>query len=249
MTTLRAATGQAHAPAHRHSPGLAHEHEFEAAPGLPEALPADEVLLWQGRPHWPTLAREAFHLRAIALYFGALLAWRIAELAAAGTPPLPLLAQMAGPLLLAATGLGTVALLAWLSARTTCYTLTSRRVVMRVGIVLTVTFNVPHRCIAGAALRRGRAGRGSIALQLSGTDRIAWLQLWPHVRPWQLRRAQPMLRALPQVDEVAELLVAAALPATPGSAAALSAEAQAPAAAPAPDAATPRHPRPLRAVV
>lgn len=213
MTTLRAAPRaaprEALAPPPARTLVPVPEHEFEAAPGLPEPLPADETLLWQGQPHWPTLARDAFHLRAIALYFGVLLAWRTAELAASGLAPLPLLAQMAGPLLLAAAGLGTVALLAWLSARTTCYTITSRRVVMRVGIVLTVTFNLPHRCIAGAALHRGRAGRGSIALQLAGPDRIAWLQLWPHVRPWQLRRAQPLLRALPQVDEVAALLVAA----------------------------------------
>lgn len=197
MTTLRAALQPAP------------EHEFEAAPGLPEALPADERLLWQGSPDARTLAREAFHLRKIALYFGLLMAWRLAELLSAATPAAELLRLMAVPLLLAGLGLGAVALLAVLSARSTVYTLTSRRVVMRVGIVLTVTFNLPHRCIAAADLRRGRDGSGDIALELAGTDRIAWLHLWPHVRPWRLRRAQPMLRALPRVDEVAALLVQA----------------------------------------
>lgn len=214
MTTLRARTTPPRPPrpAAAARPAAlqpAPEHEFEAAPGLPEPLPADERLLWQGSPHWPTLAREAFHLRKITLYFGLLLAWRLAELLAAGTPPPDLLKLMAPPLLLAGLGLGTVALMAWLSARSTVYTLTSRRVVMRVGIVLTVTFNLPHGRLAAAHLRRGHHGRGDIALQLAGDDRIAWLHLWPHVRPWQLRRAQPMLRAVPQVAEVAGLLVAA----------------------------------------
>lgn len=214
MTTLRARTAAPTAP-RRQAGALpatlqpAAEHEFEAAPGLPEPLPADERLLWQGSPHWPTLAREAFHLRKIALYFGLLLAWRMAELLAAATPPLALLKLMAPPVLLAGLGLGVVALMAWLSARSTVYTVTSRRVVMRIGIVLTVTFNLPHGCIAAAGLRRGRQGRGDIALQLAGSDRIAWLHLWPHVRPWQVRQAQPMLRALPQVAEVAALLVVA----------------------------------------
>ena len=36
---------------------------------------------------------------------------------------------------------------AWLSARTTMYTLTNKRVVMRIGIVLTVSFNLPLRAI------------------------------------------------------------------------------------------------------
>lgn len=197
MTTLRAALQPAP------------EHEFEAAPGLPEPLPADERLLWQGSPHWPTLAREAFHLRKIALYFGLLLAWRAAELLAADTPAPALLKLMSVPVLLAGLGLGVVAFMAWLSARSTIYTITSRRVVMRVGIVLTVTFNLPHGRLAAAHLRQGRLGRGDIALQLAGEDRIAWLHLWPHVRPWRVRRAQPMLRALPQVTQVATLLVEA----------------------------------------
>ncbi|MEY3475503.1 MAG: hypothetical protein RL087_1961, partial [Pseudomonadota bacterium] len=29
-----------------------HEHEFEAAPGLPAPLPVGERILWQGAPQW-----------------------------------------------------------------------------------------------------------------------------------------------------------------------------------------------------
>ena len=54
----------------------AHEHEFEAAPGLPEALPAGEVQLWQGRPDAVLLGRQALHLDALLVYFAMLLAWR-----------------------------------------------------------------------------------------------------------------------------------------------------------------------------
>ena len=51
-----------------------HEHEFEAAPGLPEPLPAGERVLWQGAPQWRTLAVEVFHVRAVAIYLVAMLA-------------------------------------------------------------------------------------------------------------------------------------------------------------------------------
>ena len=50
------------------------EHEFEAAPGLPEALPAGERILWQGSPDWKLLAAEAFHVRRLSLYFALMIA-------------------------------------------------------------------------------------------------------------------------------------------------------------------------------
>ena len=61
-----------------------HEHEFEAAHGLPEPLPPGEKLLWQGAPDWRTLAREALHVRKVAAYFGVLVIWRAAEVLAGG---------------------------------------------------------------------------------------------------------------------------------------------------------------------
>ena len=41
---------------------------------------------------------------------------------------------------------------------------------------------------------------------MAGNDRIAWLQLWPHARPWRLGKPQPMLRCVPQGAQVAKLL-------------------------------------------
>ncbi len=182
------------------------EHELEAAPGLPEALPPDEHILWQGRPDWRRLASEAFHVDAIAIYFAlmialhALLSWRADASVAQNLLPL----LWSGTLALIALAL--LMLSAWLSARTTIYTLTSKRVVMRVGIVLTVSFNLPLRWIAAAHLKPGRHGSGDIALELKGSDRIAYLHLWPHARAWYLRRPQPQLRCVPEVAQAAALL-------------------------------------------
>ena len=36
------------------------EHEFEAALGLPEPLPAGETILWQGAPSWTAMAKHVF---------------------------------------------------------------------------------------------------------------------------------------------------------------------------------------------
>jgi hypothetical protein len=201
-----------------HSHGHEHEHEFEAAHGLPEALPPNERMLWQGAPDWRALARDAMHLRQLALYFAVLLILRgTAVISDGGTPAQAVLAA-AWLLPLAGVALGVLGMVAWLMGRTTVYTITDRRVVMRVGIVLTVTFNLPYSAIESAALRDNPDGSGDLVLALSSPDKIAYAHLWPHARPWRLRHPQPMLRAIANVRSVASILsgalaAAAGLPA------------------------------------
>jgi hypothetical protein len=185
-----------------------HEHEFEAAPGLPEPLPASEKILWQGSPDWRVLGNEAFHLKTLSIYFAlmvalqALLSWD-ATLGFSKN----LMALMTSTLL-ACVALGLLALTAWLSASTTLYTITDKRIVMRIGIVLTLTFNLPFSRIQAAQIKNSKNGKGNIAVDLQGPDRIAYLHLWPHARPWHLKQPQPMLRALPEVANVGSLLQA-----------------------------------------
>lgn len=186
------------------------EHEFEAARGLPEALPPGEHLLWQGSPDWRMLARDSLHWRKLAVYFGLLLAWRVVSVVADGGGFFEVARALAYGLPLALLGLGLVLLLAWLIARTAVYTITDRRVVMSIGVVLSVSFNLPLTQIAAADLRLRRDGSGDIALALAGPERIAYLHLWPHARPWRLKQTQPMLRGLRDARAVGALLAQAA---------------------------------------
>jgi hypothetical protein len=80
---------------------------------------------------------------------------------------------------------------------------------MRIGIVLTLTFNLPLRMIESAALKPGAGGSGDIVLRLRGPDRIAWLHLWPHARPWKLSRPEPMLRSVSDAQQVSQVLAQA----------------------------------------
>ncbi len=193
---------------HRHT-SHEHEHDFEFEPGLPQPLPKGENILWKGSPDWRVLARECFHIRKLAIYFAVLVAWRV-ESVTHGNPDLssaivPTLMAFG----LAFLALGIVALLAWLSARTTIYTITERRVVMRVGIVLSVTFNLPFKHIEAANLRPTKNGHGDIALTIDKSTQIAYLHLWPHARPWQVAHAQPSLRSIPEAAVVAQRMTAA----------------------------------------
>ncbi len=193
----------------RTAPSAGQEHEFEPVHGLPEVLPAGEHLLWQGSPDWKRLAQRAFHVRKLVVYFALLMALRLAVLLD-GTPTLrEVVLSVVWMAVLAGTALGLLSLMAWLSARATVYSVTNRRVVMRIGIVLTLTFNIPFKRITGAGLHLEADGTGDLPLALSGEDRIAWLHLWPHARPWHLAHPEPMLRSVPQAAEVARLLTEA----------------------------------------
>jgi hypothetical protein len=50
------------------------EYEHEPVRGLPEYLPDDETLVWQGEPDWRVMARRVFHLRSVGIYFALLIA-------------------------------------------------------------------------------------------------------------------------------------------------------------------------------
>ncbi len=185
------------------------EHDDEPVPGLPELLPAGERILWQGAPRWQSLARRAFHIGNLAIYFGALIAWRAGTLLYDGESPAQALQAIAWLIPLALAAIGILAFIAWLMARTTLYTITNRRIVMRVGVVLTVSFNIPFSTMASAGLRSYSDGTGDVPIALAGEDRISYLHLWPHARPWRVARPQPMLRAVPDVAAVSEVLARA----------------------------------------
>jgi hypothetical protein len=191
---------------------MSHDHDdFQVEPirGLPEMPPEGEHILWQGAPSWKALARDALNLHWVAGYFVALAAWRGIVLADRGGWALGLKATI--PYLL----MGLVACLllmglAYIFAKTTVYTITNRRVAMRIGAALTVTLNVPFTLLGSADLTRRKDGTGSIMLDLMDDTRLSYLICWPHVRPWKMSKTQPALRSLPNVDAVAKILSEAA---------------------------------------
>lgn len=196
---------------------MGNEHDdyaVEPMRGLPEMLPEGETLLWQGAPAWKTLAWRVFHIREGALYFAVLMGWKGFSTWWESGQLAPALAAMVPVLIPASIGLGLLALLAWLTARTSVYTLTSKRLVMRIGIALPTTFNLPFTSIIAADAKihapgTGDKATGDISVRLSDENRLAYLVLWPHTRPWHVRRTEPMLRAVPDAAKVANRLAEA----------------------------------------
>lgn len=176
------------------------EYDDEPVRGLPGELPEGETLIWQGSPEWRLLARSAFFTRIVGLYFAGLVALAIFNGSTGG---------VIATLIAGAVGIGLLMLYAWAVARTTVYTLTSRRVVLRIGVALNMCINLPLAKIGGANLRALGPVEGDLALQLIGPHRLGYLVLWPHARPWKLGNPQPMLRALPDAAVVGERLARA----------------------------------------
>lgn len=180
-------------------------------PGLPEHLPDGEEILWQGRPTWWPLAVHAFHVRKAAVYFGLLMAWRGGDALWQGAAPVDAMSALLGVVPFAVGAVAILAGLAWISSRTSLYTITNRRVAMRIGMALTVYLNLPFNRIDGASLRMLSGGGGDIPLVLGQGHRMGYAVLWPHARPWRLSRPEPMLRAVPDAQRVAGILTDALL--------------------------------------
>lgn len=168
-------------------------------PGVEQALPLGETLLWQGRPELGAVAFRVLHLRALVGY------WAVVTVVLLGLGAMegrPLLADLAWMVVVAGVGTALILVWAWAIRATTTYALTPRRVVLRIGIALPVVLNLPLDRIASVDLRTFGGGVGDVVLTPSDGERFGWLLLWPHVRPWNLRDPLPSLRGIPNAEEV-----------------------------------------------
>ncbi len=186
-----------------------HNHDdyaTEPIRGLPAALPRGEFVLWQGAPSWRVFARQVFHTRAIAVLVGLAATLRVISSMDAGATLGMALGEAGIILAFGIVGLSILSLLAWLVQRTTVYTITNKRIMMRVGVAIQKTFNIPFATMDGAALKMHGNDAGSLSVALKPDTSLAYLILWPHARPWRMGHTQPTLRAIPKAEAVAQLL-------------------------------------------
>ena len=176
---------------------------------LPNDLPPGEEVLWFGRPNAVGLWRRAWRADFVALYFAALTIWAGID----GAPGSLLAALVTG-----GAALALLMGLAQVSARTTMYMITNRRVVIKVGAALTVFHNLPFQQIQSAGLRAFADGTGDVSLQPVEGQRVSYWSLWPCARPLRFSRPEPTLRAVSGAREVARVLTRAMIEANGGQA-------------------------------
>ena len=181
---------------------------IEPVEGLPERPPEGEQILWQGRPDWWALSKDALNVWWVMGYFGVLAAWRFVSVI--DLVPLMQAVALSVPFLIAgAIVCAMLMLVGYVQARTTVYTVTNRRVAMRIGAALTVTLNLPYTQIVNASLAMRRRGVGTIAFEVPDDVKLGYLTCWPHVRPWRFP-AQPALRCVPDAQRIAAMISDAA---------------------------------------
>jgi hypothetical protein len=178
--------------------------------GIAQPLPEGESLLWEGAPDRAALARHALHIRLAAGYFAVIILFGLIGAMRDQLALQQVAVTLGIQLLLSALVIGAVQLYAVITARTTIYAVTDRRVVMRVGVVLPTTINIPFHLINAAAARDFADGTGQISLTIRPPDRLGFVHLWPHVRPWRLRWPEPMLRGLTDPAGLARIIREAA---------------------------------------
>ena len=180
----------------------------EPVRGLPERPPEGEEILWQGRPSVWALTKAALAFWWVIGYFVFLALWRF--VAAVDIMPIGQAIGISVPFLVLAALVGFLLwLTAFVQARTTVYTVTNRRIAMRIGAALTVTLNLPYTQIESADLDLRKDGSGTIASSLMGETRFSYVMCWPHIRPWKFP-TQPALRCIPEAERVAGLIGEAA---------------------------------------
>ena len=182
---------------------------FEPIRGLPERPPEGEVILWQGQPNWLRLSVDSLNVWWVLGYFIFLFVWRFISV----SDLMPIYQAVLVSLPFLALGLIVTLLLmlvGFIQANATVYTITNKRVVMRIGAALTVTLNLPFTEIENAAIASSSKNFGSIVIDTKQDSKFSFLVLWPHARAWHFKKPQPSLKCIPNAAEVAEILSNAA---------------------------------------
>ena len=182
-----------------------HTHEFEPTFGFPESLPASEKVLWQGSPCAWLVAKRIFFLPHLFFYF-LILSCLVLIVNSEVFTLKHLFIEFVSYMSLGMFAIFLLLAISFLISSTTVYSITDKRVVMRIGIVLNLSLNIPCTKIETAACKVYPDKSGDISLNLVHDNKIAYLHLWPHCRPWFFSSPQPRFSCLKNVEVVASCL-------------------------------------------
>lgn len=173
--------------------------------GVSHPLPAGERLLWEGAPGFGAVLSHVFHWQWIAGYFAVVFGyWAVVTESPIGSDVWWGAALFR--LVLSGFVLGTAVGLSKAISLTTWYAITTQRVVLRIGMVFSVSINVPFTLIESAGVGRFRDGSGQVTLVIATGHRIAYSALWPHCRVFRLNQPEPVLRGLADAERVGRIL-------------------------------------------
>jgi Bacterial PH domain len=172
---------------------------------LPADIPPGERVLWFGRPEPTSLWRRAYRAEWVGGWFALMTIWNFVSITMSDSAFAGFVSALK-TLGFGAAALAILSLLAWLSASTTFYVITERRIVLKTGIALPLFLNLPFKQIASANVRAFADGTGEVTVSLTEGQRVPYLVLWPSARPLRFARPEPALRCVVGPREVADTL-------------------------------------------
>lgn len=179
---------------------------FEPKPGLPSALPENEEVLWSGSPEPWRLGHRAFHTRWIAAFFVIMAVSSIFSGFNHGAGTGRIAMTFVTLLFVGGLVVGFLAIMGWLVAINTIYTITNKRLIIRHGVTMPMAVNVPFTKVARADVKVDKNGAADISVALLDGNRLSIFAIWPHNRPWSWQGAAPAMRMVPDGAKVAKLL-------------------------------------------
>ncbi len=180
--------------------------DFEPVPGLPENLPSGETVLWSGAPQAWRFGHQIFHTRLIAAFFMVIAVSSIFSGLNHGVGAARIAVTFVTLLALGGMVIGFAMVMGWLVAINTIYTITHQRLVIRHGVTLPMSINVPFTKVATAAAKIRADGSGDVSLALLDGNRLSLFAIWPHNRPWSWQGAAPAIRCVSDAEEVSRVL-------------------------------------------
>ncbi|MEM0900703.1 MAG: photosynthetic complex putative assembly protein PuhB [Pseudomonadota bacterium] len=185
---------------------IAPDFDREEVFGLPGPLPEGERLVWQGSPDRQLVARHVFKRRWLMGYFVVLAGWLVATGFHFERDAVAFVTSLGAMAVAALFIFGLIELVSWGIAKTTRYSITTKRVVMRFGIALPKAFNLPFAEMEAADVMKRSDGSGSVFLRFKPEIRLAYLVFFPHVRGFRIRNPEPQFLALRDPDAAAVAL-------------------------------------------
>ncbi len=173
------------------------------------AIPAEEKLLWSGRPDWRGLAYQSFGLKYLILYFIGGAFYAISKMDRIFSLDVFLMSFY--PYFLSGLLAGIVlSAIAYFQAINISYVITEKRVIIRSGAALIFLLNAPFKKISSIDKQKLRNGMVNISFTTISRKRIPYLSCWPSVKPWSIFNPKPAFRCIQWGNELEKIMLDAA---------------------------------------
>jgi hypothetical protein len=175
-----------------------------------KAIPLEEKIYWTGKPNWKSFGYHAFGIKYFLIYFFVCALYAVSQIESSFSFERLLINYT--PYLVSGTLAAMIIfLLAYFSARHTCYVITEKRIVIRTGVALVFLLNMPFKNILSIDMKVLAQGRGNLTFKVRSKKRIPFFSCWPSVKAGVFLEPVPAFRSIMDIEKVGQTISEIAL--------------------------------------